>query len=364
MHNTLYRLAGVSTVILLLGAGCVQFGGGGASQQLGPAGMYRSSDKGEAWAPIVALPTPQGVKSIAGVNVYRIFQDPSDPNALYLASRNQGLFYTYNNGTSWARVDVLSGKYIYALAVDPQNKCNVFVSDAAHIYKTDDCSRTWHLLYSEERPSQRPVSLAVDFANSNLIYAGLAGGDIIRSHDGGNSWQTIKRFGFAIQYLTADPLVAKRVYVAAYGQGLFRSDDTGNNWYDLNRNLNNYSDAFNFYRLVLHPTKRDVMFWVAKYGILKSDDGGASWTDLKLITPPGSVNIYAFAVNGQNDKEMYYVGTILDEKGVPVRSTFYKTVDGGVTWLTKKLPTNTIPVYLLVHPTDGNTLFLGFTSSV
>jgi photosystem II stability/assembly factor-like uncharacterized protein len=220
------------------------------------------------------------------------------------------------------------------------------------------------LVYTEERPSQRAVSLAVDFANSNMIFAALAGGDILRSGDAGKSWQTIKRFGFAVQYLTADPLTPKRLYIAAYGRGLMRSDDLGATWQDFSSSFANYSSSLDFYRLVLNPGKANSLFWISKYGIMRSDDGGQSWSEYKLITPPGSVNIYAFAVDGQNDKELYYVGTILDEKGQALRSTLYKTVDGGANWVTKKLPTNTIPVFLYVHPKDQRMIFLGFTSGV
>lgn len=362
MNRRFFKIIVAGTWLILAGAGCVQFGASDTAQ-LGPAGMYRSADKGDTWAPIVALPTEQGVKSIAGVNVFRVFSDPGDTNALYLASRNQGLFYTYNNGNSWSRADVLAGKYIYAMAIDPQNKCVVYVSDESHIYKTDDCSRSWKLIYSEERLNQRPVSLAVDYANSKLVYAALAGGDIIKSLDAGNSWSVTKRFGFAIQYLTADPFAANRIYVAATNQGLFRSDDTGEQWYDMSTNIASYSGALTFYRLITHPSKPNNLFWISKFGILRTEDGGATWSDLKLITAPGAVNIYAFAVNPQNDKEMYYTGTILNEKGIPLRSTLYKTVDGGKTWVTKKLPTNTIPVYLYVHKVDGKVIFLGFTAT-
>lgn len=364
MSHSFTRALAAVALLPLLGAGCIQFGNSSSSQAASPAGMFRSLDKAESFVPVVAFPTPQGVKSIAGVNVYRVFTDPSDPNALYLTTRNQGLFYTFNNGDEWNRVDVLAGKYIYALVVDPQNKCVVYASDEGHIYKTSDCMRTWQLIYTEERPSQRAVSLAVDFASSNTVYAALAGGDILRSMDGGKSWQTIQRLGFAIQYLAADPLAAKRLYVAAYGRGLLRSDDQGITWSDLGSAFANYSSALDFYRLILHPTKRNALYWVSKYGILHSEDAGASWSEYKLITPPGSVNIYAFAVNGKNDKEMYYVGTILDEKGNALRSTLYKTVDGGTNWLTKKLPTNTIPVFLYVHPKDDRMIFMGFTGGV
>jgi photosystem II stability/assembly factor-like uncharacterized protein len=61
-------------------------------------------------------------------------------------------------------------------------------------------------------------------------------------------------------------------------------------------------------------------------------------------------------VNPQNDNEIYYTATIGD------RSTFYKTLDGGKNWITKKLPSGQIPVYLRVHKKNASVLFLGFTS--
>jgi hypothetical protein len=112
---------------------------------------------------------------------------------------------------------------------------------------------------------------------------------------------------------------------------------------------------------VLHPSKANTIFWISKYGILRSEDAGASWQELHLITPPGTVNIYGFAINPTNENELYYTGTILGEKNAHVRSTFYKSVDGGRSWTTKKLPTNTIPVAIYIHPLKPEIVFMAFT---
>lgn len=343
--------------MLLTGAGCIQFG----NAVQGPMGMFRSDDKGESWKAITSYPTPQGVKSIAGLKVYRVFTDPSDPNALYVGTRGQGLFYTYNNGDSWQSVPQMDGKFIYGLAVDPSNKCIIYASDGPYIYKTVDCTRSWDLVYTEERPTQRVVSLAIESSNPKIIYGAILGGDILLSADSGNSWRMIKRFDFDLQYLEADPFVPKRIYVASYRNGLFRSDDGGNTWHDLSAGLDNFNDSRNFYRLVLHPAKKDNLFWISRYGILYSYDAGVTWSELHLLTPPGSVNIYAFALNPADDREMYYTGTILGEKSTHIRSTFYKSVGGGKSWVTKGLPTNTIPVALRIHPKQNNIIFMGFT---
>ncbi|TAN33061.1 hypothetical protein EPN28_03625 [Patescibacteria group bacterium] len=352
-------LIGLAAFLLLAGQGCVSFSKKGS----GAMGVFRSGDKGESWQPAFTLLTDQGIKSIGLVKAYKFFTDPSDPNALYLGSRGQGLFYSYNNGQTWQLAKDMQGKFIYALAVDPRDKCNIYASDGGHIYKTDDCARTWKMVFTEERPDQRLAAVAVDAGDSKTIYGAELGGDVLRSRDSGASWRIVHRFGVDTRYLLADPAKPGRLYAATLGSGLFRSDDNGNSWQDMSKPLENFSGSKDFYKLILNPAQANSLFWISKYGILRSDDSGETWVDLKLLTPPGSVNIYAFAVNPQNQSELYYTGTILGEGGANARSTFYKSVDGGKNWVTRKLPTNTIPVDMLAHKKSGNTLFLGFTTA-
>lgn len=345
-------------LLATVGAGCVSFGGS-SSAPTGPMGVFRSTDQGDSWQQSNIFPTSQGVKSLAGVKVYRIFTDPSDPNALYLATRGQGLYYSYDKGESWQAAAAMQGRYIYAVAVDPTDKCTILVSDGSNIFKTTDCSRTWKTVYTEQR-GQRIVAVGFDYGTHTVVYAALFGGQILQSMDAGESWRVIKTFTSNLQFLATDPLTPGRIYVAAESGGFTRSDDGGKTWISLTSGLQSYNDSLYFYRLVLHPTKKNTLYWISKYGILYSEDAGNTWTDVKLLSPPGSVNIYAFAVNPSNAKEMYYVGTVLGSNNSS-HSTFYKTTDGGNNWVTKKLPTDTIPVSMIIHPTETNTLFLGFT---
>lgn len=357
MFRKLSLLSIVAT-LLLTGASCINISGGGTAAA-GPMGTFRSSDKGETWQQTNALPTATGVVSVAGVRVYKLFTDPSDPNAIYMGSRGNGLYYTYDRGDTWHQADQLKGLFIYSVAVDPANKCVIYVTDGARIAKSVDCNRSWKVVYTDLN-SRGIRSITIDPFQSQNVYASLLSGDVIKSGDAGAGWRVIKTFNNSLQYITMDPLTPGRIYVAGVDSGLARSDDNGATWHGLTGGLQNYNDSLYFYRLILHPKKRDTLYWLSKYGILISRDAGQSWTDLKLLSPPGSVNIYSFGVNPNNDKEMYYVGTILGENASS-RSTFYKTTDGGNNWVTKKMPTNTVPVSLLVHPDDNAVLFMGFT---
>ena len=359
MKKEIVLFSSLVAVIVLVGAGCVSFG---SKTDSGTLGVYRSEDKGESWKTAMAYPTSEGTKSLSGVNVYRLFQDPSDSNTIYLASRGQGLFYTYDNGNSWQSVAKFKSQFIYGVAIDPKNKCVLYVTNGSNIYKSSDCSRNWDLVYTEGRQGERFVGLAVDYADSAVVYGAEYGGDVLVSRDSGQSWRAQKRFSFQLRDVASDPLSPGRVYIASYSKGLARSDDSGNTWQVFADGFKAYSGANNFSRLVLHPNQKDSLFWVSKYGILRSNDAGKTWNPIRLLTPPGSVNIFGFAVSSGDEKSMYYTGTVLGENNEHIRSTFYKTNDGGNNWVTKKLPTNSVPAFLLVQPENNSMIMMGFTN--
>lgn len=354
MRNRL--LVSLLAGLVFMGAGCISFG---ASTAAGPMGVFRSVDSGETWAQANAFPTAKGVASLAGVKVYKLFTDPSDTNALYLASRGQGLYFTYNRGESWQKAEALGDRFIYSVAVDPKNKCILFVTDGVEVYRSLDCSRTWKRVYTEQR-GEKIAAVAIDYGSSNMVFAVLANGRLLRSTNSGDSWRTIKTFSAGIQTIAADPYMPNRLYAASSNSGLIRTDDGGETWKPLTAGLQNFADSLGFFRLIFHPTEKNTLYWISKYGILFSKDAGETWNAMQLLSPPGSVSIYSFAINPTNVKEMYYVGTIFGEKGAS-RSTFYKSTDGGVNWVTKKMPTSAVPVTLHINPKDTKMLFMGFT---
>ena len=59
-------------------------------------------------------------------------------------------------------------------------------------------------------------------------------------------------------------------------------------------------------------------------------------------------------INPKNEQEIYYTATIQN------RSTMYKTVDGGQTWTTKRLPSGQIPTVLHMDSVN-ELLYAGFT---
>ena len=343
--------------LLLAGAGCVKV----KQNTSAGLGMYRSADKGENWAEINIYPTPQGVKSLSNIKVNKVFIDPNDNKAFYIGTRGQGLFFSLDKGDSWQQINFFQGKYIHGLAIDPTNKCVVYVTDSSGIFKTIDCNRTWTQVYTSQSVSKL-ISLAIDASENQNIYAAVEDGTVLQSLNGGVSWRAIKKFTTTIADLQTDPKITKRFYVASTYGGLVRSDDGGETYKDVTNELRKFSAGLTFYRLVVDPSTKDSLFWASKYGLFHSTNAGDTWNEIKLVTSPGIVNIYNFAINPKNSNELYYTGTVFGADVKINSSKLYKSIDGGVTWFNRKLPSTAIPVYLYVHPEQNNVLYVGFTS--
>ncbi len=345
IHLVFLLLAGVA----LMGQGCISFGGGGGKTGV-DGGVFKSADKGETWVQKVAVAAVKPM-AINNVNVVTIVFDPQDSKTIYLGTAENGLFYTTDGADSWLQAGALSSGRVGAVAVDPKDKCNVYAAIGNKIFKTTDCTRTWQNIYVDTRADQVVYSLAVDSYNPTVIYAGLSGGDLFKSTDAGSSWTVIKRFENPVSKILVNYYDTRIIYVGTQSAGIWKSTDSGSSWSDMSEKLREYGGSMEFKNMVLDFSKRDSLILASKYGLLRTFDGGTNWEPIQLLTPPGSVEIYSLALNPQNGNEIYY-GTA---------STLYKTNDGGVKWVTRRLPTSRAATYLLVDPVNGNLVYLGTT---
>jgi photosystem II stability/assembly factor-like uncharacterized protein len=334
--------------LILMGPGCISFSGGSSGGNDG--GVFKSTDKAENWQQKVAVAatTPS---AIANVNVVSMVFDPGDSRTIYLGTAENGLFYTLDGGDSWYQAGALSAGKINSVAVDAKDKCNVYAAIGNKIFKTSDCVRTWQNVYVDTRADQAVTAIGVDSYNPSIVYAGLSGGDFLKSTDSGASWTVTKRFENQIAKILVNYYDTRVIYVATLDRGIWKSTDGGANWTDLSEKLNQYDGARNFKNLLMDFAQRDALFLVSRYGLLKSTDGGVNWQPIQLLTPPGSIDILASAINPQNGNEIYYGTT----------STLYKTGDGGTRWVTRKLPTTRAATYLTVDPNNGAIVYLGTT---
>jgi photosystem II stability/assembly factor-like uncharacterized protein len=166
---------------------------------------------------------------------------------------------------------------------------------------------------------------------SEVVYAGTYGDGLFRTTDGGINWEQIGE-EVGIEYVRAIAFAAddpNTIYVGTEPANVLRSTDGGNTWSDLGiRDLPEaegwslpYSPRGGAVRtLVTHPAEPSLLYGgVEQGGVLKSTDGGATWT----ITYNGvHPDVHTLAVH-PDDPQVLFAAT---GGGV------YRTRDGGRTW--------------------------------
>jgi len=336
--------------LALMGQGC--FGTGSSTSQGPDGGVWKTTDRGVAWANKRAL--VQSAKVSAGAASFSIVDlafDPQDANTVYAATTENGLAYSLDGGDSWQLSKVLNTGKINAVAVDPKNKCTVLATRANEIYKTETCGRDWSRVFFDPRTDKAITQIVLDWFNPTIMYAGTSEGDVFKSMDAGLSWQTAKRIeGTPVSHMVMDPRDSRLLYVGTQGGGIWKTADAGSTWTQISQQFGeDYRDARRVTKIVIDPKVSNVLYVVSKYGIIKSENGGETWKGLNLTAPPGTIKINALAIDPTDPKRMVYTG----------QNALALTSDGGITWSAKKLPTTRAGSALLIDPKNGNVIYLG-----
>jgi len=165
----------------------------------------------------------------------------------------------------------------------------------------------------------------------DTVFFGHHGG-MLKSVDGGRTWQPTALTGVDAMSLAASPQIGERIYAA--GHGVFRrSDDAGATWTAPPGQL----EGADIHAFAQSPTDPDRLYaLIASQGILTSADGGATWM-------PGSSAPAHAALAVSADGQRLLLGA---EQGVQ------QSTDHGTTWrsLDAGLPRGAQVLALAVDP--------------
>jgi photosystem II stability/assembly factor-like uncharacterized protein len=207
--------------------------------------------------------------------------------------------------------------------------------------------RVWHLEPSHTDPE--------------TVYAGVEDAALFRSTDGGRTWGELAGLrthstgrtwapgagGMCLHTILIDPSDAKRMVVAISAAGAFRSDDGGESWQVATKGLR--SDFLPdptaevghcVHKVDLHPSRPDTLFMQKHWDVMRSDDGGRSWTEVSGNLP--SDFGFAISVHAHEPETIYVVPIKSDSEHYPPEGKLrvYRSRSGGNQWeaLTAGLP--------------------------
>jgi len=199
----------------------------------------------------------------------------------------------------------------------------------------------------------RVTSIAVDPRDADVVYAGAAEGGVMRSFDGGQSWDLVfdDQPSLAIGAVALDPVDPDIVYagtgevnpgggsVAYGGTGLYRSGDRGETW--TNIGLEN-GGAIG--RIVIDPADPQRIFVAVMghlwspgpdRGVYRTLDGGVTWQQvLHVDETTGCVDLIQ-----RPDQPDVILAALWQRIRTPERYDYggpgcavWRTSDGGDTW--------------------------------
>jgi len=334
--------------LILLGAGC--FGGSGSTGSNGS--LWRTNDAGATWDQLSALPGATGVGSIAGVNVTSVEVDPSDSSTYYMGTESNGLLYTHDYGSTWARFEdseVKSG-YIVDVEVNPETLCTIYVLKSDRVLKSNNCGREWKSVYSEARSDVSLTAMEIDWYTPDTLWIGTSDGDITRTQDGGASWDTLYHISGDVTDIMVSNSDSRIIMYTTAKHGYRRTTDGGENWEEVKKDLDKQFDEADDIYSITQDRLGNTVVMNTKYGLIKSRDQGATWEHVDILTSPGEVRIWSVAMNPENASEMYYA----------TGDIFYTSTSGGSSWQTESLPSSRAAKTMIVHPSSTEYVLVGF----
>jgi photosystem II stability/assembly factor-like uncharacterized protein len=199
------------------------------------------------WQPLGPTTVPTNFNGIGRINCIVI--DPIDTNTLYVGSACGGVFISQNGGTTWtSHSDQFPSLSIADIAVNPHNTDTIYAA-------TGD---------------------GYGYENGAIFWGGLYTAGVMRSTDGGNTWDTT-----GLSYLQSNKDIIQKLLIhpdrpnellAATRNGIFRTVNAGNTW--------TLVETGHVYSMAFRPDLPETVYAVTNTNLRVSYDAGATWSTL------------------------------------------------------------------------------------
>jgi photosystem II stability/assembly factor-like uncharacterized protein len=182
----------------------------------------------------------------------------------------------------------------------------------------------------------------VSAVNERVAWASGAGSTVLRTADGGQTWQKLTVTADKLDFRDIDAIDAQTAYVLAIGNGpasrIYKTTDGGKTWtlQFKNEDQKAFLDAMSFW-----DANHGIVFGDSVDGqlyIMTTADGGRVWSRVPTANLlPALENEGAFAASGTNiavfGTSHAWIGT-----GASAKARVLRTADGGWTWQVAETP--------------------------
>ena len=273
-------------------------------------GVLKSTDGGKNW-----FIKSQGIKAYL---LYHLIIDPKKTNTVYTGSYGGGIYKTEDGGDTWSEInDLLGNTAIRRIIISPRDHEVLYLLTSMQVYKSDREKEGWIpiLEWGSLGHQEWPEALLLLPSRNAKLLLGTNKGIYKWEEDSG--WTKISLSQQLYVTSLAHESRTGIFYAGTLNEGLYFSSDSGENW-----KLLQGTEKIWINKIVFHPSHKQTFFLLTRtQGILKTSNGGKSWTPIKMDIKNQWINALIFH---PKDSEIMFAGTYSD--GV------LKSVDGGKNW--------------------------------
>jgi photosystem II stability/assembly factor-like uncharacterized protein len=281
-----------------------------------------------------------------------------------------GLFRSRGASAPWQSIGeaVHAAPQVRAIATDPRHHDRVTIGTQLGIYRSDDGGDHWRRLPAPA-PELAVWSLAFDPHDPEVMLAGYEPAAILRTVDGGETWTRLA-IEVAFPDVTIGPDMPKRVtgiavddanpdeiYASIEIGGLLRSVDGGTSWTCVTDGLYTVEDSVDLHAVALRSDWPGTVTVATRVGCFRSADRGAHWRDLRIpMLRPRGTYCRALAA-APDDPDTLYVGAGNDFDGD--KGALFTSSDDGRSWraLDLGVPVKSTVFGFAVDPRSPERLF-------
>lgn len=310
--------------------------------------VYKTTDGGNTWVKMHDNPA-YSILDLYAVN----------ENEIWTCQTNGFVFYTLDGGNQWQEADpaIINSNRTNAIYANEQGNVWVAGKYVSLLHSADNGGH-----WSDQIPNAKGTMYRPHFFNEDIGLAGSSEGVVLRTSNGGGSWEkiqlaTTENF-FAVQMVTAEAMI-----IGSSTGRVFGSLNQGDTWTMIGENLGQVADlhAFNLQSAIL----------INESGMIyKTDNGGAQWNAVyagpdDILMGLDFVGEQAGWACGHNGKILHTqnggdtwlsqyhdghsqfsaIAFTTELEGWVVSSSFtdtiWHTTNGGVDWQTSLLPVRT-----------------------
>ena len=188
--------------------------------------------------------------SLEGRGARCLAVDPENPDTLYVGTSDEGLFKSEDGGKDWEKLSGIEHPRVTAVAVSPVDGAVYAGTEPSSLFVSRDGGASWRELEGMKNLPSAPTwsfpprpwtshvrAISLSHEDPSPVVVGIELGGIVRSPDGGESWEDQRPGAYDdCHNLAAHPAAPDIIYEAA-GGGFAESRDFGESWEAADRGM-------------------------------------------------------------------------------------------------------------------------------